>query len=242
MCAISIFLMSLLLFPVQAQVIAGSDFYYGDILAISDFLYKDTDEVDPNYDYYSIKGVLAEQGGYENDPDAGPLSATIRVAVPLSAIEPPGSHEPTAGWTWSSTPLRFTFFGISYQMTLPAYGITYDTWTDASYRYFEWEVSSFDEYGGAWGFIFNDHADFSVGLRVPQDSTMQAWVGGYINIYEKQFPTYSLVDTESYYWCYAEYDPGDKSLQLPNPLPVASKMPEFPKEVRVCTPIAEAVN
>ena len=233
-CGISIFLLSMLLLPIQAQVIADSDFYYGDILAISNILYKDTDEIDPNYDYYSINGVLAEQGGYQNDPDAGPLSATIRIAVPLSAIEPPGSHSPSAGWSWSQTDFRFTFFGIGYWMRLPAYEVTYNSWTDANFRYFDWEVSSFNDLGGAWGFIFNDYTDFSVGIRVPQDYTMQAWIGGYINIYEKTFPTYTFVDSESYYWTYTEYGPGEKSIQLPKELPIAPKMSELPKEVRMC--------
>lgn len=205
-----------------SQEIVASNYHYGDQLGISLILYKDTGEQDPNYDYYAIKVMLADIE-YQNDPWTSPYKATVRIAVPLWASEPPGSHKPQAGFHSGQSSITFGFQGISFGMQLPAYYVSYSTSTDANFRYFDWTVN-----GGGWWFIFEDYAEFSVGIRVPQDYTPDVWAGGWVAWYTFYGVIFEPHSQESYYWLHVTA-PGDRLLSIEQ-LPTIPVIPKTPSE------------
>ena len=221
--AIAVFVGSLFLPAVYAsQEIVASDYHYGTQLGISVVLYKDTGEQDPNYDYYAIKVLLADVM-YQNDYWTGPLKATVRIAVPLWAGEPPGSHQPPAGFYWSQNHVTFGFQGISFGMDLPAYSVSYSTSTDDNFRYFDWSVD-----GSGWWFAFDDWAEFSVGIRVPQGYHPGVWAGGWIAWYTYAGLVFVYNSQESYYWLHITAPGGNLA---PEQMPTIPAVPDTPSKI-----------
>jgi len=202
--------------------IVASDYNYGTQLGISLILYKDTGEQDPNYDYYAIKVLLADVK-YQNDFWTSPYKATVRIAVPTWAGEPPGSHKPTAGFQMGQSSITFAFQGIGIRMLLPACYVTYSTSSDGYYRYFDWTVD-----GGGWWFIFEDYAEFSVGIRVPQGYTPDVWAGGWVAWYTFYGLVFTYHSQESYYWLHVTA-PG--RLLLGEQLPTIPEIPKLPSKI-----------
>jgi hypothetical protein len=222
---IAIFAASLVLPTVSAsQEIVGSDYHYGTQLGISEVLYKDTGEQDPNYDYYAVKVMLADVM-YQNDPWTGPLMATVRIAVPLWAGEPPGSHQPQAGFYWSQNHVTFGFQGISFGMDLPAYSVSYSTSTDDNFRYFDWTID-----GSGWWFVYEDWAEFSIGIRVPQGYQPDVWVGGWAAWYTYYGLVFTYNSEESYHWLHVTA-PGDSP--APIQTPTIPAFPETPSTIQL---------
>ncbi|WGM88524.1 MAG: hypothetical protein NUK63_06260 [Candidatus Bathyarchaeum tardum] len=220
----SLLLISLFLPIVNAsQEIVDSDYHYGSQLGIGLILYKDTGELDPNYDYYAIKVTLADIE-YQNDEWTCPYVATVRVAVPLDAIEPPGSHQPTAGFHSGQASISFSFEGIGFSMQLPAYQVSYSTSTDANFRYFDWTID-----GDGWWFIFQDYAEFSVGIRVPQDSEPEVWAGGWAAWYTYYGLIFQPHSEDSYYWLQAT---GQNKLLSPEVTPQIPKTPKLYEKIQ----------
>lgn len=235
-CIASILATLVLLPAAQAQSsIVTSDSRYLTSLGLGAFLYKDTGEADPNWDYYTIEGRTAEYGGYQSDNSKSPLASYFVVCVPKSyAQEPPGSHEPLSGFFWSGDDdFEFSFQGITFHMKLPAYNIEYGSWEDSFWRYYYWDIDSFYA-GGTWGFIYHDYTEYSVGIRVPQGYTFDAYFGGSQSIYEWGLMNYHLVASEDYYWLRLYHDPpgdgpsGDNAIDLPEQLPTIPTLPQPP--------------
>lgn len=206
-----------------SQEIVASDYHYGTQLGIGLTLYKDTGEQDPNYDYYAIKVILADVE-YQNDPYTCPYKATVRIAVPLWAGEPPGNHQPTAGFHSGQSDITFGFEGIRFGMKLPAYYVTYSTSTDDNFRYFDWTVD-----GGGWWFIFQDYAEFSVGIRVPEDYQPDVWAGGWVAWYTYYGLVFQYHSQESYYWLHVM---APENLVLsPDQMPTIPKIPKVAPKI-----------
>jgi len=205
-----------------SQEIVASDYNYGTQLGIGLTLYKDIGEQDPNYDYYAIKVMLADVE-YQNDAFTCPYKATVRIAVPLAVGEPPGSHQPSAGFYDGQSDIRFGFEGISFGMKLPAYYVTYSTSTDGNYRYFDWTVDG----SGLW-FIFQDYAEFSVGIRVPEDYEPEVWAGGWVAWYTYYGLIFQYHSQESYYWLHVTT--GCMFLS-PEQLPTIPVIPKLPSKI-----------
>ena len=208
-----------------SQDIVGSDYNYGTQLGISEVLYKDTSEQDPNYDYYAIKALISDVM-FQNDFWTSPLLAYVRIAVPLWAGEPPGSHQPQAGFYWGQSPVNFGFQGISFSIQLPAYSVSYSTSTDDNFRYFDWTVI-----GVNYWFIFEDYAEFSVGIRIPQGYLPGVWVGGEV----VWFTNYGLIFTyhsqEDYWWLHV---PNSRDTTFgPKQIPTIPAFPEIPLTIPI---------
>jgi len=186
-------------------------------------IFKDTGEQDPNYDYYAVKVKLADIK-YQNDAWTCPYKATVRIAVPLWAVEPPGNHEPTAGFHSGQSSITFNFEGIGFRMQLPAYSVEYSTSTDANFRYFDWSVD-----GDGWWFIFQDYAEFSVGIRVPQGSEPDVWAGGWVAWYTFYGLIFQYHSEESYYWLHVTTQ---RTLLPPEQIPTIPKAPEVPAKIK----------
>lgn len=208
----------------STYAIVGSDYNYGTQLGISEILYKDISEQDPEYDYYSIKVMLADVM-YQNSPLTSPLKATVRIAVPLCAGEPPGSHEPQVGFYSSQNTINFGFYGISFSMKIPARYVTYSTTTDYNFRYFDWTIDG-SAYGFAWWFIFQDYADFSVGIRVPKGYQPDVWAGGWVAWYTFYGAVFTYHSQESYYWLHVTAT--EEQLSVPKQTPSIPIVPDTP--------------
>lgn len=203
--------------------IVVSDYYDQGKLGMYLVAYKDTGELDPNYDYYSLRVCLADLT-YRNIWEIGPVSAHIRLAILNSAIEPPGSHKPGAGFVFSSpNSVTFGFEGIGYNMQIPGYWVSYDTSDDDTWHYVDWQVDSGDSGLGFW-FLFDDYSEFTVGLRVPEGYTVEAYAEGWI-VWD-QFMLYIMVpyDYDEYQWLHVVYNPEGFRMnnigeQVPPPTP-----------------------
>jgi hypothetical protein len=211
-----------------SQEIVGSDYNYGTQLGISLIVYKDTGEQDPNYDYYAVKVLLADIM-YQNDPWTSPYLATVRIAVPTYAGEPPGSHSPPAGFQMSQNRVNFGYQGIGVSILIPACRVSYSTSSDANFRYFDWTVD-----GDGWWFIFDDYAEFIVGIRVPQGYNPTIYAGGWVAWYSFYGLVFAYHSQESYYWLQVTA-PG--MLLLNEQLPTMSEIPKLYKRIPKLTKI-----
>jgi hypothetical protein len=82
---------------IAQQQIIDSDIKTGDKLKVVVMFYKDTGEIDPNWDYYSIR-IQIEDIYSKNDPYVNPGDANVWVNCPSQAQEAPINHKPTAGF------------------------------------------------------------------------------------------------------------------------------------------------
>lgn len=203
-----------------SQEIIDSDYKKGKKLKVSAVLYKDTGEIDDEWDYYAIK-VTLEDIKYKNDPWVGPLKATVRVAVPKWAEEVPTNHQPDGGWEWGGT-ITFQYQGISFSMKLPSEYVSYDESTDSFYRYFDWTVDGTWDGIAYWWFIFEDYAEFAVGIRVPQGKKPNVLVYGWAAWYRFVWLPFVgfcfiYVTQEEIYW--VSVDPPGATLPPSPPMP-----------------------
>lgn len=158
--------------PVSASYeIVSSDYSYGfnKIMKLAGALYKDTGELDPNYDYYAVK-VTTEDIKYRNTAWTGPMYVYVDIAVlPKSAAEVPANHVPKSGTKFSQHSVSFQYEGIGFNVNIPRTFVSYwekEDWT----KHFVWEVSGIKPSFVGWWFVFDDYAEFAVGFRVPQSS------------------------------------------------------------------------
>ena len=198
-------LMSALFLPLASATseIVSSDYHYADKFGMSAILYKDIGEQDPESDFYSLKVMLADTE-YLNNPIVGPFNAHVRLAVLYTAQEPPGNHLPEAGWAWDVNTVSFGFEGISYNMKIPAYSVSYNTEFGDFWEYYDWDLSS-DYYGFAFGFLFKDYTEFSVGLTAPEGYQCEVYVQGVMEWYLNEGFIFVPWDYDSYNWLHVQY-------------------------------------
>jgi hypothetical protein len=201
-----VFAIALVPIAQATQEIIDSDYKKGTQLKVSAVLYKDTGEIDSSWDYYAIK-VTLQDIKYQNDPWLSPLIAGVRIAVPTWAEEVPANHEPTAGWHWGQASITFTYQGIGFSMLLPSYYVTYSDSVSGSWRYFDWTVDG----DGIW-FVFEDYAEFAVGVRVPQGWKPYFYVQGWAHWYTFYIFVFYYHSTDNVYWVVVDppsVDPGE---------------------------------
>ena len=170
-------------------------------LKVTAVLYKDTGERDSNYDYYAIKATLQDIK-YQNDIWTSPLIAVLRIIVPSYAVEVPVNHEPQAGIHFGQSRISFSYQGIGFSTLLPSMFVSYTDSTSGSYRYFDWRA---DGTTGiiAWAFVFEDYAEYAVGIRVPQGYKPYVYVGGQVAWYTSWlYLVFTYHSTDSAYWAY----------------------------------------
>jgi len=186
-----------------SQEIIDSDYKKGEKLKVSVVLYKDTGEIDDEWDYYAIK-VTVEDIKYKNNWRISPLFATVQIFVPIWAEEVPTNHQPIAKtYWWGQKWVTFTFHGISFDLYLPKYKVEYyeeEYWLE---REFRWEVKG--AWGGlGYGFIFSDYAEFAVGIRVPQGKKPYADVSAWVAWYRDDFLWFTYITQEGIYGVYVD--------------------------------------
>ena len=217
------------------QEVIDSDTNSGTYLKVSAVFYKDIGEIDPNWDYYSIK-VTTEDIYYKNDPMIGPLLVDVFVSFPTWGDEVPSNHEPKAGWRWSQTQLSYSFLGISYSVRRPKFGISYENYLSGGYRKTHWDV-----YGVSgpfcFGFVFLDYAEYSVGVRVPQGQKPYAYVWCQAVWYRNNIFFYTQVCWENIGG--VSVDPPGAELPGPPDAPVLPEPPEYFLASKFQRPLAE---
>ncbi|WP_297435377.1 hypothetical protein [Thermococcus sp.] len=157
-----------------SQEIVSSDYSYGSnwIMELAGALYKDTGELDPNYDYYAVK-ITTEDINYRNDGWVGPMYIYADIAVlPESAAEVPANHVPKSGTKFSQHSVSFSYEGIGLNVLIPRAFVSYWEKNGDGAHHFIWEVSGAKPSFVGWWFVFNDYAEFAVGFRVPQNSNV----------------------------------------------------------------------
>ena len=206
----------------DTPIIASAYLDSGDgVLRVSAALYKDTSELDPNYNYYAIKATLQDRV-YANDPNRGPMWAGVRIAVSLSATETPTNHQPQAGTVYQQVPITFSYSYISFSALLPARTTSFTESTDANYRYFDWAV---DGYSGLHGWVFKDWSDFNIGIRVPQGYRPTVYIQGLGNGYvHTQYGDFKFL-SENVYWVTLSAPLG---MSMPQGLPTPVSLPKTP--------------
>ncbi|MCW4039595.1 MAG: hypothetical protein NWE83_02460 [Candidatus Bathyarchaeota archaeon] len=104
--------------------------------------YKDTGEIDPNWDYYSIR-IQIEDIYSKNDPYVNPGDANVWVNCPSQAQEAPINHKPTAGFYSGEGDITFSFHGISYTIHRNAKYVYYNEFSNGpGHRGFHWDITS----------------------------------------------------------------------------------------------------
>jgi len=214
-----ILLMTFIATPVQAtQEIIDSDYEEGEKLKVSAVMYKNTGEIDPNWDYYAVKCTI-EDIYAKNDYWKGPLYADVWLYFSPSAEEVPSNHEPKAGWSWSQAMVTFSYQGIGFRVNLPAYGVSYEAKHEGGYFKVHWSFCGVS--GIAFDFVFRDYAETAVGVRVPQGYKPYCWASGWAAWYVNYFYLVFVYDSQEWVgWCYVD-PPGAANLLAPT-------VPSFP--------------
>jgi hypothetical protein len=143
------------------------------------------------------------------------MYADVWVYWPSYADEVPANHEPTAGFRASMITVNFGFAGISLSFPIPAGWVSYDTPTrDDTYYRIHWRVSG-ESGGWAWWFIFEDYAEFAVGVRVPQGRKPTVYASGKLVWYRFYIAWFSYVTQQTVSW--VRVDPPPAGDILPRP-------------------------
>ncbi|AJC72706.1 hypothetical protein X802_04480 [Thermococcus guaymasensis DSM 11113] len=181
--------------------IVSSDYSYGEnrVMKLSGALYKDTGELDPNYDYYAVK-ITTEDAKYRNSGWVGPMYIYVDVAVlPSSAAEVPASHVPTSGTKFTQHSVSFSYEGIGFDVQIPRTFVSYWEKNDWAHH-FVWEVSGIKPSFVGWWFVFDDYAEFATGFRVPQSSNVFTaayaygeWYKLYLVVFRKIASDYAVI-------------------------------------------------
>lgn len=212
-----------------SQEVIDSDTKSGSKMKVSAVLYKDTGEIDPNWDYYAVK-VTIEDTWTKNDPWVGPMYADIYVYFPTQADEVPSNHEPKAGWYWSQFGWSFSFMCIGLSGLAPAYGIGYEAKHYSSYFRVHWWYYGWSGPVAYW-FIFEDYTEAAVGVRVPQGFKPSINVSGRIVWYRFYIFWFSY-ETQQYVGGVNVDPPGATRLHTP----MREAAPRYPKRLKVGTP------
>lgn len=176
---------------------------HGTQLQVAAALYKDNTEQDPNYDYYSVLVTLTDIE-YQNDIWVSPTFCEVHLALPTYAQEIPAEHGPQAGQYNSQSNFQFSYEGIAYTTQIPAYWVTYSKSSDSNYNYIDWSATS-QQYGITYGWVFEDYAQFTVGLRVPEGYKMFAYAQGTTDEWHNWYNLYyTEVHYETDYWAYVD--------------------------------------
>ncbi len=112
-----------------------------------------------------------------------PLFADVWVNLPSEAEEVPTNHRPLAQAYYSQETITFSYQGISYNIYLPMVYVYYNEFSNGEgHRGFHWRVEG--SWGGLFiGWIFFDYAEFSVGIRVPENFKPTADVDAFCSWY-----------------------------------------------------------
>lgn len=207
-------LVSFLAVSTAPNVFASSEVVDSDVVSTDETrlclaLYKDLGEQDPNWDYYALR-VTVEDIKYRNDWWIGPLG--LRLYLYVNGEEVPANHQPTAGWRWGQSHVSFSYKGIGFQLLLPAYNIGYSVIDySGNLKRYEWTVTGV-WCGLAYWFIYEDYAEFAVGVRVPQGQRIYAYAGVAVSYYKFYILWFSKVSDDICYWAYVSHSPSASSL------------------------------
>jgi len=205
---------SIIVEPMSSEVI-DSDIKTGNKQKNSLTMFKDTGDIDPNWDYYAVKARV-EDTYAKNDFWCGPLYADLWLFLP-DWCEEPSQHEPGAGYRWTGGIASFSYQGIGFDVSVPSYSVSYES---TKTRYLGWLLCHWSisgVVGLAWYYPFKDVTDFSVGIRVPEGQKPYCWCCSYVQWYKFNIFWFSRVATEWLYWTYV--DPPIKQSALEPPLP-----------------------
>jgi len=209
--------------PLSHEII-DSDTKQGSKLKLSLALYKDTGEMDPNWDYYAVKCSI-EDIYAKNDFWNGPLFADIWLFFPDWCEEVPINHKPEAGFRLAAGSASFGYEGISFSINLPAYSIGYESSTT---KYPGWLFCHWS-YDGGWGsvaywyYVFKDYTEAAVGIRVPQGRKPYCYAAGWACWYKFWIFAFTKDSSEMVYWCYV--DPPEIQEHPEPPVPPAPSTP-----------------
>jgi hypothetical protein len=190
--------------PMSSEII-DSDTKSGSRLKVSAAFYKDTGEMDPNWDYYAVKATI-EDIYAKNDFWNGPLYADIWLYFPSWCQEVPTNHKPEAGFRLSEGEGTFGYEGIGISMKFPAYSIGFESSTT---KYSGWLFCHWS-YDGGWGpfaywyYVFKDYTDASIGIRVPQGQKPYCYIAGWAAWYRFWIFAFTGDGSEMVYWCYVD--------------------------------------
>ena len=199
--------------------IVDSDVVETDSTRLSLVLFKDTCESDPNWDYYALL-VTVEDVKHRNDWWTGPLG--LRLYLYVNGEEVPASHQPTSGWRWSQGIVGFSCKGISFQLQVPAYTVNYDVTDYASeLKRYEWTVTG-TWYRLAYWFIYDDYAEFAVGVRVPDGQAIYAYAGVAVGYYRFYILYFDKIEDNLCYWAYVSHSPSVSASSVESSVDVAS--------------------
>jgi hypothetical protein len=144
-------------------------------LRLAAVLFKDTGEIDPNYDYYALKATLQDIK-WQNDPSIDPIAGWLTIGFSTYAEEIPANHQPTAGDYTGQTSLNFNYVGIGFSLYLPSQRVEFypfGTIPQAS-NAVKWNVYTITKP------IFTDYAEFGIGVRVPQGKKVSIGITGWV--------------------------------------------------------------
>jgi len=220
--------------PMSYEII-DSDAKSGKKHRISIGLYKDTGEQDPNYDYYAVKACL-ENIYSRGDFWKGILFADIQLFFPDWCDEIPTNHKPEAGFRWGEGVGSFSYKGISFNVRLPAYWISYERTKKDGWLRIRWKYSGSTGIGpvSLWAYwVFSDYTEAAVGIRVPAGKKPYCYMYGWAAWYRHWVIFCSLDAKESVYWCFVD-PPGVE----PEPLTFEPDEVDTPSNITIRNPKA----
>lgn len=148
----------------------------GDWIALYASLYHCTDENIAQYDYYAVE--VDVQNLYKFTPShyqpylIWPFKARICVEMSDFVQEEPPKNYPQSGVYGSSGALSFGWFGVGFAVDLPAHQVSYSSGMKDGKFIAQWDVTPTPlSIPGAYGqgiTIFEDYAEFWIGVRVPE--------------------------------------------------------------------------
>jgi len=154
-----------------------SDMLETDKLKLSALLYHDGMENDPDYDFFAVK-VTLEDKKYKNIEGTYPMLANIYVEMSDFCEEVPSNHKPEAGSQGEDpSTITYSFFFISFNLQTPAYWVDYTEVHEGGHYKITWSLKPSYSLLTANGPLFEDYAEFAVGVRVP------AWSKPYATVY-----------------------------------------------------------
>ena len=219
--AILVLFLTIALTPkaLASSSIVDSDVVETDSTRLSLVLFKDTCESDPDWDYYALL-VTVEDIKYRNDWWTGPLG--LRLYLYVNGEEVPASHQPTSAWRWSQGIVGFSYKGVSFQLQVPAYAINYGV-TDyaGGLKRYEWTVTGVCCYLAFW-FIYDDYAEFAVGVRVPDGQAIYAYAGVAVSYYKFCILWFDKIEDDLCYWAYVSHSPSISASLIGSSIDTAS--------------------
>lgn len=163
--------------PPLPHGLIDSDMVETEKLKLSALLYHDGMENDPDYDFFAVK-VTLEDKKYKNIEDTVPMLANIYVEMSDFCEEVPSNHKPEAGSHGEHpSTITYSFYFISFNLQTPAYWVDYTEVHEGGHYKITWSLRPSYSLLTANGPLFQDYAEFAVGVRVP------AWSKPYVTVY-----------------------------------------------------------